>query len=199
MKGLIKVIIGVVLMVIGILYFLDRSDQQKKRSEAYQVRIDSISNTVKLSIESRVKYYNAIDDWEKEFVNHGVSIFTYELEELWVNKRPILLLGNIKDISNNNDSTYLVLFERSIIFNETIIYEKLQFLLECDRLRIDTLIENHRIIIEDEGLLRGGVAVIANISKIVSEREYDKETTILGCKTGVGTCLDIIYTGDVRF
>ncbi len=121
-------------------------------------------------------------------------ILTVELEQLWLQQRPILFVGSIKDIATHDNTRYEISVERGRYSSFDYMFEtELQLSLLSEKEHIDYFLKNYPDIFKNYGF-NNGVAVVARINAI-------KTTTILGeeLKIGVGELVEILHAGDVTF
>jgi hypothetical protein len=122
-----------------------------------------------------------------------------ELEKLWLVERPTLFLGSIEDISTTDQETYCLRIESSLLRGyKHLFLGQLGLELKCPKNMLDSFLERHPDLFSNFGL-NNGVAVIARIDQIktqlILKKEEGKEEMIIG----MGDCLDITYTGNIRF
>jgi len=191
-----KRVIWIIVIILITGYFINNYLENKAKKEAEKTETERIEKDRKEAIAQLVKRTNAVDNWEKD-LNKGKQfrlepILTVELERLWLTNRPILFIGDIKDIATIDEKTYRVKMERS-----SFIGTELQLILQCQKQTIDTFLKEHPDLFKDYDL-KNGVAVIAEIDEIetktVSGSEGEKEEI----KVGKGKCVDILYRGDVH-
>ena len=145
----------------------------------------------KEAVSNLVSRTNAITDWEATLIKRknwdAHPIQTVELEKLWLQSRPILFIGRIKEIAPHDQSHYDVLLESTSI--DHVYYSKLQLSLISDKNKIDLLLkENPRLI---EVGINNGVAAIANIDSINTKYVVGNEGGIV-VKIGEGQLIDML-------
>ena len=176
----------------------NKPDAKPERAEA--ARIEQVT---KVSVSEMATRTNAVSDW-KENLSKGDSfrfepILTVELERLWLQQRPILFVGAIKDIATHDQTQYVVMVERSLFSSFDYMFEtELQLSLLSDRDRVDHFLTEHPELFEDYGF-NNGVAVVARIKSIRTSHFLGEEGQREEAKIGDGELLDILYTGDVVF
>lgn len=196
-----RVIWIIVIILIGG-YFVNNYLEDKAKKEAEKTETERIENATKVAIAQLVKKTNAVDNWEKA-LSKGEQfrvepILTVELERLWLTDRPILFVGEIKDIATIDQETYRMEIEGSLFSGfEYILGTELRLALKCQRQRIVSFLKEYPNLFKDYGL-KNGVAVIADIDEIetktVSGSEGEKEEI----KIGKGKCIDLLYTGNIK-
>ena len=166
-------------------------------------RIDYIrkTNAIKSSINDLVSFNKAVDNWEellgKGEVYRFEPIMTLELEELWLQNRPILFIGAIKDIATYNEDHYTLIVERESFDTFDNIYDtQLQLSLSSPKSKIDNLLKSHPDIFKDNGI-NNSIAVIASVKHIQSINTSIDETLEQDVKRGVGELIDILYLGNI--
>lgn len=199
MKRIVWIIIAVA--VGG--YFFNSYTVKKAKREAEAAETNRIEQATKSAVSQMASRTNAVSDWT-ENLSKGESlrfepILTVELERLWLQQRPILFVGSIKDIATHDHSQYVVLIERSPYSSYDYMFgTELQLSLFSSKELIDSLIKKHPDLFKDYEF-KNGVAVVARINAIrttsITGKEGDREEV----KIGDGELLDIQYTGDVTF
>jgi len=118
MKRIVWIIISVA--VAG--YFFNSYTVNKAEREAERAEAKRIEQAMKTTVLQMASRSNAVSNWEAN-LSKGESfrfepILTVELERLWLQQRPILFVGSIKDIATHDHSQYVVLVERSLYGSE---------------------------------------------------------------------------------
>ena len=198
-----KRIVWIVFAVAFVGYFFNSYMENKARSQAKRAEAERIEQATKAAVLQMASRTNAISDWEENLSkDEGFRfepILTLELERLWLQQRPILFIGYIKDISTHNQSEYVVVVERSIFSNPDYIFgTELQLSLLSNKDIVDFFLKKYPDLFKGFGL-QNHVAVVARINSIRTiyvpgEEGYREEV-----KIGDGELLDILYTGDVTF
>ncbi len=90
--------------------------EKSEKDEANRIKIEEHQLNIKNKISNLVKKTNASYQWNKELAK-GESfrlepVLTIELEQAWLTKAPISFKGRIKDISTENNESYIIDFER---------------------------------------------------------------------------------------
>ena len=199
MKKFVWAIIAIA--VVG--YFIDSYMVNKAKREAEKAEAERIEQATKAAVTQMATRTNAVSDWE-ESLSKGERfrfdpILTVELEQLWLQQRPILFIGSIKDVATRDNTRYEISVERSLYGSFDYMFgTELQLSLLSEKEHIDSFLKKHPDLFKEYGF-NNGVAVVARINAI-------KTTTILGeegereeVKIGVGELVEILYTGDVIF
>lgn len=179
-------------------YIVIKSEQEAKKAEAERVH-----NATKAAVSQMATQKNAISDWEETLIN-GESfrfepILTIELERLWLQQRPILFIGSIKDIATYDNSQYSVSVERSFYGNlEYMFGTELQLSLLSEKEYIDSFLKNYPELFKDYGF-KNAVAVVACINNIETKTVLEADGERVEVKVGVGELVEILYMGDVIF
>jgi hypothetical protein len=199
MKRIVWIIIAVAL--VG--YFFNSYTVNKAKREAERAESKRIEQATKTSVLQMASRSNAVSDWE-ENLSKGESfrfepILTVELERLWLQQRPILFVGSIKDIATHDHSQYVVLVKRSLYSSFDYMFgTELQLSLLSSKERIDSFLKKHPDLFKDYGF-KNGVAVVARIKAIRTTSVPGEEGEREEVKIGDGELIDIQYTGDVTF
>ncbi len=193
-------------------YFVNSYLENKTIREAERRAKEQILQVAKASVSQMVSRTEAIDDWKLQLNKIEESRFfgpvlTIELEKLWLQSRPILFIGAIKDISTADLSQYTVLVESGFgsferMSSGNMAYTELELSLISSKEIIDSFLEKHPDLFKDYGL-NNEVAVAARIHSIrtrtfQSYNELTEEVVDEEVKIGDGELIDIVYTGDVQ-
>jgi len=189
----------IVIILIGG-YFVNNYLEKKARKKAEDAEAKRIEEITKASVAEMVARTNAIDTWEKA-LSKGEKfrlerILTVELERLWLTERPILFIGAIKDVVTLDKENYRIEIKRSL-FN-SLFRTELQLVLQCPKQKVDLFLKEHPNLFKDFGF-KNGVAVVADIDEIETKLVSGPEREIEYIKIGKGKCIDMIYTGNVKF
>ena len=158
---------------------------------------------VRTIVAKMVKDSDAVADWTDK-LSRGKrvrvqKILVSELEKLWIGNRPILFTGSIDNIAAIDDRNYSILIQRGLSSSYgTIFTTDLALNLECAKGDIDQLLEQHPELFEKYGV-NNGVAVIAKVVSVKTLSVYNPKGEKTELKIGSGECVDILYTGNVRF
>lgn len=198
--GCITSIISSVLIYALIIYILVSINMNKSnRVDEEQKRIHEARRMPAIEMASR---NNAFVEW-KSSLNYSLrgNFPTIELEKVWLQERPILFWGFIRDISTNpaDKSQYLVRFEEnSKIFQETI----LQLWLSVKKEHFDEFADANPSVLSVHTFRplyqsNNCVAVIARVNSIRVYMESSSSMESNDIKIGLGELIDILYTQDV--
>lgn len=197
-----KALLAVTLIVI-VAYFVNSHIQEKARREVERAEAERIEQLTRLNVSEMIVRTNSSDDWE-EILSQGDSfrsapILTVELERLWLQNRPILFIGAIKDIATYDDAHYSLIIERSLFSSLEYMFEtELRLSLLADIDQIDRFLYEYPELFEDYGF-NNGVVVAAQIESIETVRYPGEEGQLWETKVGYGEVVEMLYTGDVFF
>ena len=199
MKRIIWIIVAVA--VVG--YFFNSYTENKAKRETDRVEAERIEQATKDAVSQMTSRTNAVRDWEENFSKgekfRFAPILTVELERLWLQQRPILFIGAIKDIASHNQAQYAVLVERSLFGSfDFMLGTELQLSLLSNKEKIDIFLKEHPDLFKDFGF-NNGVAVVARINSIRTTYVTGEEGEREEVKIGDGELIDILYTGDITF
>jgi len=193
-----------IIVVVGVVaYFFNSYMENKARREAERAEAERIEQATKTAVSQMVSRTNAISDWE-ETLSKGESfrfepILTVELERLWLQQRPVLFIGAIKDITTRDQSHYELLVERSLFSSfDHMFGTEIQLSLLSEKETVDSFLKEHPTLFKDYGF-KNGVAVVAHINSIRTTYVPGEEGGREEVKIGNGELVDIVYTGDVTF
>jgi len=194
---MVKKAIWIIVLVLISAYLVNSHIKNKAEEEAKEAEKKSIEETVIKSVTQLIERTNAIDNWE-EALKHK-QIITADLERLWLTDRPILFIGAIKDISTADNENYLIEIETSIYSYRKYIFDSELFLqLNYPKDKLDLFIKTYPDIFTRYGR-NNGVAVAALINKIETRKVVNTAGEGDYIKIGKGNCIDLVYTGRVRF
>lgn len=197
-----RVIWIIVALIIGG-YFINSYLETKAKREKKQAEARRTEQTIKTAVAELVFRTGAVGDWERRLSRgekfRSELILTVELEKLWLENRPILFIGAIKDIATYNESHYNVLVERSLFSSFDYMFDtELQLSLLSSKQQVDVFLKQHPNLFKDYGF-NNGVAVIARVKTIRTTYVLGEEGKRQEVKIGEGELVDILYTGDVQF
>ena len=198
-----KRIIWIIAAVLVVGYFFNSYMQEQARRKAERAETERIEQVTKVNVSEMATRANAVSDWEED-LSKGESfrmepILTVELERLWLQQRPILFVGAIKDIATHDQTHYEVIVERSLYSSFGYMFEtEFRLSLLSDRDQVDHFLTEHPDLFEDYGF-NNGVAVVARIESIRTIHFLGEEGQREEARVGDGELLDILYTGDVMF
>ena len=199
MKKIIWVIVW-----IGIAGYAYQSYVDKEaRKEAKRVKNEQNIQVTKLAVAQMVEKTQAANGWEPMLTNGKKyrfdPILTIELERAWLQPdRPILYVGNIKDVSTHDATRYKVNFERNLYGRLSYRFDtEMRLSLIADKARIDALLKSQPRLVK-KYYTNNGVAVVARIDTITSSEILGQEGEVIDIKTGHGELIDIVYTGNVK-
>lgn len=196
-KKIIWILLG---LVIGG-YIINSYFVNKAVNDAKKADIIVKEQVIKGAINELVFSVGAIDNWE-ESLGKGEAyrlepIMTVELENLWLQGKPILFIGSIKDIATYNDTFYTLTVDRGLLNRSDFEFSTdLQLSLSSPKQKIDTLLELHPDLIKRSGF-DNNIAVVAQVKNIQSKPISGEEEAHQEVKIGVGELIDILYIGDI--
>ena len=205
-----KKIIWIFIALVFIGYFTHlhlKEGAKRKAKQAEQKRIERETRSkIENEIKEMVSKTNAIDDWVQNLTDgkkiRFEPILTVELEKLWLNERPILFFGTIKDIATYDQAQYTVIIEKNLL-DIRFLCTELRLSLRSPKEKIDSLLANYHDICNGLGF-NNGVAVVAHIENIrtpdfLVRNGKREEIDVDEIKIGEGILVEIIYTGNVLF
>lgn len=191
--------LSVILLVGGFMvsnYFEKRS---KEEAEATQAR--KLEETTRSAVAAMVARTNALDSWGTTLSNgmpdRVEPVLTVELQRLWLQGRPILFVGSVKDIAIRDDTYYDVLIKSSLWGRPQFITD-VQLSLRGEREKVDSFLKDHPDLFGAYGF-NNGVAVVAMIQTIRTDSIRDAAGDREDVKIGEGNLVEILYTGQTFF
>lgn len=149
---------------------------------------------IKSSIADMVSRNAALDNWEQRLSNKEryrlEPILTVELEKLWLQSKPILFVGVIKDIVTYNETLYTVTIEKSVFSSSEYDFSTdIQLSLLASKHQIDDLLEQNPDLFNGNGFDKI-IAVVTQVKNIESKTIMGAEGVNQELKTGVGELID---------
>jgi len=196
-------IVWAIIAVVMVGYFVNSYTVNKAKSEAEKAAAERVERVTKAAVTEMATRANAISDWE-ESLSKGEKfrfepVLTVELERLWLQQKPILFIGSIKDVATHDSARYEISIERSLYGSFNYMFgTELQLSLLSKKEYVDSFLKKHSDIFKDYGF-NNGVAVIARINAITTTTVLGEEGEREEVKIGVGELVEILYTGDVTF
>ena len=198
-----KKIIWIIIAVAAVGYFSNSYMEKRAKSEAERAEAERVEHATKAAVSQMALRTKSVTDWETNLSKgerfRFEPILTVELERLWLQQRPILFIGSIKDIATHDQSQYIVSVERSLFSSFGYMFgTELQLSLLSNKDRVDSFLIEHPDLFKDFGF-KNGVAVVAQINSIRTTYVSGEEGKREEVKIGDGELIDILYTGDIRF
>ncbi len=100
--------IVIIVLTLGIGFISYKYIKKNKEKKEAQVSYYFKSKAIKADIFKVVVDKNAIDDWSM-LNNIKRTAFTFDLQDFFIQERPILFVGNIVDIYNKKDKRIVVM------------------------------------------------------------------------------------------
>lgn len=159
--------------------------RQEGKSEAKEI-------AARAAIEKFVRKSSADVSWMTSIAQKHASffqpIYTVDLENLWLDGRPIAFVGRLQDVATNSESNYLL-----IVTASDVQLPELRLEILCPKTSVAPILA--QISADKTSIQPGGIVIAATITKVKSETEPGKE----GAKTvfiGQGRCTEIALLGD---
>lgn len=203
-----KKVIWIIAVLVGGGYFvnsyLENKAIRKADRKAEQVEAKRIELAANSAVAQMVSQTNAIDDWTFQLLRgreifRSEPILTAELENLWLQNRPILFIGSIRDISTQDQSHYMITVEGNLSLSfEGMLGTQLQLSLISEKERIDSFLKKNPDSFKKNGFRNyNAVAVVARIKTVRTTFFTGSEGESEEVKIGDGELVDILYTGDI--
>lgn len=169
-------------------YFQNKAKEKETREAKEKARQSEKKTRLAAAIKM-ASNYGAITNWEdvlaKGSAPYQVKVFTMELENLWIIRKPLLFKGRINDISNINSKYYRINISLLPRFKT-----KLALNLSCPKDTIDAFLKSK------PNIQSATVAVIAKINKVETFYKKIENDDVEEIKTGLGQCVEIILFSD---
>lgn len=180
-------------VVAGAAYCVHSNHQEDLRLKAAQrLARESAEAVVIAEIKEKISSEDALIDWQKTLAGkEGIRlspIVSVELQQLWLGGRPILFIGNLKDIALTQDKNYKVLLQynsRKHRFLGTDIYLE----ATCSPEQTSALLQ----LAKDRPLAAGfnaDTAIVAKVQEVVRKPGDENDEF-----WGRGNCLRTLVLG----
>lgn len=195
-KTLFAILIGIAIAA----YLINSHLEQRAKRKAARLEAQNIEQQVKAEVSAMVLQTGANKDWKRHLSNGEAvrvnPVLTIELERVWLQAKPILFTGIIKDITTYDELRYLVTVERGVVTSPPyIVGTDLQLELRAEKRLIDAFLREHP---NTQKYFNNGIAVVAQVEKIRTDyvlREDGREEV----KIGHGELVEILFTGNTLF
>ena len=182
-----------------ITFFIFQYIEKSEKDEANRIQREEHQLNIKNKISDLLKKTNANYQWNKELAK-GESfrlepILTIELEKVWITKTPISFKGRIKDITTENNESYIVDFKQSIMTEYNLFNTDLELRMTAPKSIIDRLLEKYPTLLT-ENQYDDNIIVIAKITSIEKKYIQSDDNVVKDVKVGIGEILDIMYIGE---
>jgi len=192
---MIKRVIGIIVVLLVGAYLVNSYSEYKAKMELKKANVDRVIEARRAAVVESINRANAVDNWVQDlrkgdsFISSPIQ--TIDLERLWLIGRPILFLGEIRDIATRDQENY-----RIVIDGNTRLWTKFRLTLKCKKQLVDLFLNDHPDLFKRFNR-NNGVGIIAKIDEIKKEfgSGEDEEETLIG----KGKCVDIVYTGNTQF
>lgn len=197
-----KKIIWILVVLVFIGYLVISNQNSVAKREAKKAEVKEIEHDTYKAVSQLVNRTTAIKDWDSKLsrgkVDRWQPILTFELEKLWLQPRPILFPGAIKDIASLDQLHYTITIERNAYGNFKHRFDtELQLSLVSSKKIIDVFLEKHPDLFK-EYIIENNVAVVARVKSIRTIDIPGEEGKYEQIKIGDGDLIEIMFTGDVE-
>ncbi len=176
-------------------WWQDRIESERKRIEeagSQQAEQEARQKAFMKLLNDMAFEVNAVTDWATNLAG-GDSItispvFAVDLQKQWIINRPILFLGELRDVAINQDGTYAILVEHNV--RPRFHRNSIRVNLTCSESVATILIEAAK----SNPTTRGGdVAITGTIQRVVTTTESYSERRSITVLTGFGKCISAVY------
>jgi hypothetical protein len=187
-----RYLVGFVL-VVGIGYWGYSWWQDRLAAEEKQIAREARQQTLKHSVADMATKANAVTDWAATLAGdkrmRSGPIMTAELQKLWLSDRPVLFIGNVRDVAINNDGAYQVTVEYEWLGARHMFLEnEIRVSLGCPESFATQLIQTVKA---NKGpRFSADTAVVAIIEKVETSIEKENGGDTVTVLTGVGKCVN---------
>lgn len=192
----------VITLINGFLFMIyfqvkaEREEENLAEQQSFEI--------IKTSVNDMITRTGANAHWHKELVGSEpirlAPVLTIELEKHWVNTRPILFIGRIKDIVSFDRADYEILIDLGPLTHSGMaLSSNLRLSVTASKNKIDSLLSSTPDIMNKLSFFNN-VAVVAEIESIQTRIEVTSDGTSKEIKNGTGKLIDIVYVGSyVKF
>lgn len=180
-------------LLIGVGYWGYSSWQDRLVAEEEQTAREARIQALKRSVADMATKANAVTDWAATLAGDKRTrrgpIMTAELQKLWLGDRPVLFVGNVRDVAMNKDGTYRVTVEyNSIRARHLFLENEIRVSLGCPESFARQLIQRVKT---DKGLRNSSdTAIVAVIERVETSTEKGTDGDTMTVLTGVGKCVN---------
>ena len=180
-------------LIAGIGYWGYSARQDHLESGERQRAREARQHALKLAVADMASRTNAVTDWTETLagakkMSRG-PILTAELQRLWLQNRPVLFVGSVRDVAIDKDHSYQVTIEYNQIGGRPMFLDnEIRVSLLCPESFATQLTQT---IMANKSLsFYADTAVIASIEKVETSIEKGAEGDTVRVLTGVGKCMD---------
>lgn len=187
-----RYLIGLVL-VAGVTYWGYSWWQDRLVAEEKQIASEARQRALRHSVADMATRANAVTGWAATLAGNKRMrtgpIMTAELQKLWLGDRPVLFVGNVRDVAMNKDGTYEVTVEYNwILARHMFLENEIRLSLRCSEEFATQLIQTAKA---NKGLrISPDTAVVASIERIETSIEKNKKVGTVTVLTGIGRCVN---------
>jgi len=182
--------IFMLIMAIGIVMGVIKLVEQKKEKELAAKQLIAIQTQKDEVIRKKAIELNANYSWIQKLdslSNNSVYLLSYQIEEVWVIKEPILFFGEILDIKQEGNG-YKLQISKSM--HEPVLMTNLEIKITCNKNTTEKFV-NYMKLNKKEFDFEKPIAVIAKILSVASEKNIVNGETV-DTKIGIGECLELM-------
>jgi hypothetical protein len=189
----------VVAVVVLTAWLLHSCEQSRVRERDRVAARTTIERAALEDLANVVTTHQAITDWESKICNGSSvridTVFSIDLERVWLVDRPILFAGSIRDVSTSeHGDSYDIVIDQSYL-RSCITLTDLRLSLRCPKTLVDAFLAKKP---ETRTDIRARVAVVADIESVTTEKEADADGSKHDVRVGVGACRDLVDVSVLR-
>ncbi len=189
---------GLLIALVGFIanwWWQDRIESERKQIEetgSQQAEQEARQKAFMKLLNDMASQVNAVTDWATNLAGGDGStispVLTVDLQKQWIINRPILFLGELRDIAINQDGTYEILVEHNV--HPLFLRNSIRVSLRCSESVATNLIQAAK----SNPTTRGGdVAITGTIQRVVTTTESRSERRSITVLTGFGKCISAVY------
>ena len=187
------------LMAYGVVSCELKDREKQKNKDEIATKRENYDKQLWLTIKDKKNQYQADTKWmstlgflDKE--SKYREFYTSEIQDAFLNGKPILLFVSIKDVANFNDFNYELKISFSSFKLEMMSFGKpaMQIEVLCNKSMVDKLLNEHAANFTKIPGFGINVALISNLKEVVDFSFKDSEGDVQKGKKLVGDCKEIL-------
>ena len=193
-----RLVYSIILAALG--YWGYSTWQSSVEKNRQQVERQAQKEKLKSRITEVALKYGAVIDWPSRLTRENrlrdLPVLSAELQDLWINSKPILFVGKVRDIIRTSEEAVLLSIDygwADPIFGhgiEALNAAGLRVKVQCANALAAPLIAASSSSVAYSPF--SNVALVANIDMIESSTERGEKGEPIEVRTGTGKCIDIV-------
>jgi hypothetical protein len=183
----------------GVCYWAYSTWQDHLKAEQVEEAREARRQAQRHAVRDMAAKTSAVTDWADKLAGGEKvrmrSVMTAELQSLWLNDRPVLFIGSVRDVAINTNGTYQVTVDYNWIGARHMFLEnEIRVSLVCPESFAKKLI--HVAKAGHVRRLSADAAVIARIDRVEPSTERGGERDTVNVLTGIGECVNAMHLSE---